>query len=169
MKKLLFMILCLFLLGTAAYAKENETETQVPAEDVDDNAFLLKIWDESGLEISYLRFDFYLDEDKEEQYVGLVCSSPNEGEDFYRCPYDVTDPESLENLRVEISYGISDLSPEDAIIQVMMGKPAEEHPLLTLDFIPECAHIYDLKLVSDEKDGWLLEPVDARQAAPGKK
>ena len=112
--------------------------------------------DESGLKISYLRFDIYIGEN----YTGLVCSSPNEGEDFYRFPGSVDSPEELKDLRVEMSYGISDLSPEDAILQVMTGNPAEEHQLLTLDFIPEYGRIYDMKLVSDGADGWLLVPAE---------
>ena len=110
----------------------------------------------SGLEISYLRFDFYLGED----YVGLICSCPNEGEDFYRVPYSAEDPEELEKLRIECSYGISDLSPEDAILQVMMGNPAEEHALLTLDFVPEAGQTYELNLVSDGENGWMLVPAE---------
>ena len=126
------------------------------AEEVDNNSFLLRIWDESGLTVSYLRFDTYVGE----SYTGLVCSSPNEGEDFYRLPYSVDSSEELEDLRVEVSYGISDLPSEDAILQVMMGNPAEEHKLLTLDFVPECGKVYDMKLVSDGEDGWLLVPVE---------
>ena len=124
MKKLLTWILCLCLLmGTAAFAEE----------EAGDDSFLLKIYDQSSLEISYLRFDFYVGE----QYMGYACSSPNEGEDFYRCPYSTDNPEELKDLRIEVAYGVSDLAPEDAILRVMMENPAEEHELLTLDFIPE--------------------------------
>ena len=126
------------------------------AEEVDSNSFLLRIWDESGLAISYLRFDTYAGEN----YTGLVCSSPNEGEDFYRFPYSVDSSEELKDLRIEMSYGVSDLPSEDAILQVMMGNPAEEHKLLTLDFVPECGKVYDMKLVSDGEGGWLLVPVE---------
>ena len=59
-------------------------------------------------------------------------------------------------------YGISDLSPEDAILQVMMGKPAEEHPLLTLDLIPEGGKVYDLVLSPDGETGWQLTPVEEK-------
>jgi len=147
MRKLLSVILAILcLLGAVASAEE----------EVGGNSFLLRIWDESGLTISYLRFDQYIGEN----YAGLVCSCPNEGEDFYRFPYETENPEELQNLRIEMSYGISDLSPEDAILQVMMGNPAEEHSMLTLDFIPECGKVYDLKLVSDGNDGWLLVPAE---------
>lgn len=149
MKKVLSVILCLLLLCcTAAYAEEEE-----PGED----SFLLKVWDRSGLEMSYLRFDLYVGE----EYRGLICSCPNEGEDFYRAPCSVGDAEELKDLRVVVSYGISDLSPEDAILQVMMGKPQEEHELLILDFVPEYGQTYELNLIPDGADGWLLVPTDA--------
>lgn len=122
-----------------------------------EDSFLLKIWDRSGLEISYLRFDLYAGE----EYRGLVCSCPNEGEDFYRAPCSVGDAEELKNLRLTVSYGVSDLAPEDAILQVMMGNPQEEHELLTLDFIPEYGKTYELELVSDGAGGWLLVPAEA--------
>lgn len=150
MKKLLAAIAILSLILCLAACMA------APAEEADSNSFLLRIRDESGLKISYLRFDIYAGEN----YTGLVCSSPNEGEDFYRFPGSVDSPEELKDLRIEMSYGISDLSPEDAILQVMTGNPAEEHQLLTLDFVPECGRIYDMKLVSDGADGWLLVPAD---------
>ena len=149
MKKWLSVILCLCLLACVPALAEDEDE-------VDGNSFLLKVWNQSGIEFSYLRFDFYLGED----YVGLICSCPNEGEDFYRVPYSAEDPEELEKLRIECSYGISDLSPEDAILQVMMGNPAEEHALLTLDFVPEAGQTYELNLVSDGEKGWMLVPAE---------
>ena len=154
MKKTLSMILCLCLLGCAGAGAEEP-------EEVGPDSILLRIWNESDLDISYLRFDMYFGEDN---YTGLICSCPNEGEDFYRFPYDAATPDELENLRVEISYGVSELAPEDAILQVMMGNPQEEHSLLTLDFIPECGKIYDLKLVEDEEEGWKLVPLEAETA-----
>ena len=51
MKKVLSVILCLLLLCcSAAYAEEEEAG---------EDSFLLKVWDRSGLEMSYLRFDLY--------------------------------------------------------------------------------------------------------------
>ncbi|MBO4470828.1 MAG: hypothetical protein J5841_03660 [Clostridia bacterium] len=136
MKKLLSWILCLcLLLGTAAYAEE----------EAEDDNFLLKIYDRSGLDISYLRFDFYVGN----QYRGYVCSSPDEGEDFYRCPYSTDNPEELKDLRIEVSYGVSDLSPEDAIIQVMMGKEMEEHKVTTLEQAFELGKEYAMSLIRD--------------------
>ena len=147
MKKILSLVICLCLIGCASAS----------AEEMDPGSFLLRIRDRSGLEISYLRFDLYIGED---QYAGLVCSTPDEGEDFYRFPYEAGSPEALKNLRIECSYGKSDLSPEDAILQVMMGNVQEEHALLTLDFVPEGGQIYDLSLVPDEKGGWMLIPYE---------
>ena len=148
MKRILSVVLCLCLLGcAAAYAEEEAGE----------DTFLLKVWNKSGLELSYLRFDLYVGE----EYRGLICSCPNEGEDFYRAPCSVGDAEELKDLRVVVSYGISDLSPEDAILQVMMGKPQEEHELLILDFVPEFGQTYELNLIPDGADGWLLVPTDA--------
>ena len=142
MKKLLSCILCLCLLWYAA----------VSAETVNDGSFLLKIRDESGLDITYLRFDFYAGG----EYRGYVCSTTDEGEDFYRCPYSTDHPEELKDLRIEVSYGKSDLDPEEAILKVMKGEPGEEHPLQTLDLIPECGKIYELRLIPDGQDGWQL-------------
>ena len=89
------------------------------------------------------------------QFADLKVDRPGEGEDKYKMRQ-----EELKNLRIEVSYGVSDLDPEDAILQVMTGNPAEEHQLLTLDYVPECGRIYDMKLVSDGADGWLLVPAD---------
>ena len=94
-------------------------------------------------------------------YAGLVCSRPNEGEDFFRFPFSLSSPEEPEDLRIECSYGVSDLAPEDAILQVMMGGTLEEHSLLTLDFTPERGKTYDLKLVSDGEETWKLVPSEA--------
>ena len=136
MKKLLTWILCLCLMtGTAAFAEE----------EAGGDSFLLKVHDQSGLEISYLRFDFYAGE----QYMGYVCSTPDEGEDFYRCPYSTDNPEELKNLRIEVSYGVSDLDPEDAILQVMMGKEMEEHKLGTLGQEFEPGKEYDIFLIGE--------------------
>ena len=58
----------------------------------------------------------------------------------------------MENLRIECSYGISDLSPEEAILQLMMGKPAEEYEVEGPDLKPEAGKIYDLSLVMMDGD-----------------
>ena len=138
MKKLLTWILCLclcLLTGIAALAEE----------EAGGDSFLLKVHDQSGLDISYLRFDFYAGE----QYMGYVCSSADEGEDFYRCPYSTDNPDRLKNLRSEVSDGVSDLDPEDAILQVMMGKEMEEHKLGTLGQEFEPGKEYDIFLIRE--------------------
>lgn len=141
MKKLLSCILCLCLLWCAATAEE-----------AGNDSFLLKIRNQTGPDMTYLRFDFYVGG----EYRGYVCSVPDEGEDFYRCPYTIEKPEELKDLRIEVSYGKSDLEPEDAILHVMKGEPGEEHALQTLDLIPECGKIYELELVWDGENGWQL-------------
>ena len=119
-----------------------------PAEEMEEGSFLFRIWNRSGVEISYLRCDFFVGN----EYKGLAASCPNEGEDFYRVPYTPETPEKLENLRIECCYGISDLSPEDAILQLMMGKPAEEHEVGGPDLKPEAGKVYDLNLVMMDGD-----------------
>ena len=147
MKKLLSVILCLCVLGCAVAC----------AEEAGEDTFLLKIWDKSGLEISYLRFDLYAGE----EYRGLVCSCPDEGEDFYRCPAAFETEEDREGVRIEVLYGISDLAPEDAILEVMKGNPAEEHALTVIDPLPEGGAEYSLDLVPDGAEGWQLVPAEA--------
>ena len=146
MKKILSMILCIcLLLGATATAEEG------PGED----SFLLRIWNESGLEISYLHFDFYTGD-------FLACttaSCPNEGEEFYRAEFSVT-PETAKDLRIWCAYGISDLAPEDAILEFMTGKPREEHPVEMPEITPENGKIYDLELVSDGEGILRLQPVE---------
>lgn len=146
MKKILSMILCACLLLCSTALGEGEA---------DENTFLLKVWDKSGVKISYLKFDFYAGD----RLAGRVLSCPNEGEDFYRVPYSPASPEDLEKLRIECSYAVSDLAPEDAILQAMAGNPAEEHPLMTLDLKPECGQEYPLDLVKDG-DSWAMIPAE---------
>ena len=136
-KRILLLVMVLFLLGSFAMAEEME-----------EGSFLFRVWNRSGVEISYLRCDFFIGH----EYRGLIASCPNEGEEFYRVPYTPDTPEELENLRIECSYGISDLSPEDAILQLMMGKPAEEYEVEGPDLKPEAGKIYDLSLVMMDGD-----------------
>ena len=120
----------------------------VQAEEMEEGSFLFRVWNRSGVEISYLRCDFFIGH----EYRGLIASCPNEGEDFYRVPYTPESPEELGNLRIECSYGISDLSPEEAILQLMMGKPAEEHEVEGPELQPEAGKVYDLSLVMMDGD-----------------
>ena len=150
MKKILSVILCVCLLGCAAAFAEEEDE-------LNEHSFLLKVRDRSGLEITYLRFDLYVGE----EYRGMVCSCPDEGEDFYRCPAVFETAEGREGVRIEVSYGVSDLAPEDAILEVMKGNPAEEHALTVIDPLPEGGAEYSLDLVPDGAEGWQLVPAEA--------
>ena len=152
MKKLLSVVLCLCLClpaGTAALAEETG-----------DGSFLIKVWDESGLNPTYLHFDFYVGD----EYRGCAVSCPDEGEDFYRGPYEPSSPEELETLRIECCYGISNLAPEDAVLQVMMGNPAEEHPVEMAELVPEPGQVYRLVLRSDGDAAW-LEPAEEEKPA----
>ena len=96
----------------------------------------------------YLRCDFFIGH----EYRGLIASCPNEGEDFYRVPYTPESLKELKDLRIECSYGVSDLSPEEAILQLMMGKPAEEHEVEGPELQPEAGKVYDLSLVMMDGD-----------------
>ena len=140
--KLLLFVFCLSLLSGIAALSEEEDEDFV----------LLTVRNHSDLEISYLRFDIY----RGDEPAGIVVSCPNEGEDFYRCPYTPESQEELDELRIEYAYGISGLSPEEAVLQVMMGNPAEEYPLpapeTTLRYGEPCS----LELVNGP-DGYMLK------------
>ena len=119
--------------------------------------FLLKVFDRSGIEkVSYLRADYFVGGERR----GYICSCPNEGEDFYRFPLGAAAQDELKDLRVEFSYGVSDLSPEDAVLEVMKGAAMEEHPLTTMDFVPEGGKTYRLDLEPDGADGWRLVPAE---------
>ena len=157
MKKILSLILCLCLAAGMWLAAAAE-------EQVGSNAFLLKIRDESGLEITYLRFDVYVKEGDSEYYAGFACSCPNEGEDFYRFEYEAADAEELKNLRIEVSSVKSELPPEEAILRAMSEQPENGQHLLTLDFVPEGGKVYDLKLVPGEGDTWILASADVPRA-----
>ena len=164
MKRVFIMSLCIFLLACIAFSfAENGsagtysaeiTDEMRTAETTGDDSILLKVWNLSGLEISYLRFDYYAGD----EYRSLTASCPDEGEDFYRSSYFPETPGELENLRIECSYGVSDLPPEDAIIQLMMGNPAEEHPVdmaETADLSLECGKAYHLILTGGSEEAAL--------------
>lgn len=159
MKKILSAILSVCLLaGTAAFAEE---ETAVPVvqvsddmlaeEETGDDSILLKIWDQSGLGITYLRFDLYVGD----EYRGLVASCPDEGEDFYRVPFEAA-PEELKDLRVRCAYGVSELAPEDAILELMKGNPAEEYEIEAPELVPESGKIYHLILAANGEEPLLV-------------
>ena len=152
MKKLLSVILCLCVLGCAVAC----------AEEAGEDTFLLKIWDKSGLEITYLRSAVLIPlvlrgTDLHNSLINsrVRCST------ISRAPCSAGDAEELKDLRVVVSCGKSDLAPEDAILEVMKGNPAEEQELLTLDFVPEYGKTYCLDLAADGDGGWKLVPAEA--------
>lgn len=115
--------------------------------------FFMKIYDNSGLEnVSYLRADVYQDD----KLKYFTCSCPDTGEDFYRFFFDTDTAEDPKKMRIEFSYGISDLPPEEAILSVMSGTPPEEHKLLTQDIAAEGGKTYCLSLEADDKNGFTL-------------
>ena len=145
MKKILSMMLCIcLLLGTAA-----------AEEAVSEDSFLLRIWNESGTEISYLHFDFYTGD----ILATTTASCPNEGEEFYRAECSMT-PEQLKDLRIRCAYGISALEPEEALMEFMKGNPGEEHPVAMPELKPENGRVYDLELVPDGEGGLKLQIVE---------
>lgn len=153
MKRVFFVLLVLLalyglLMGAVA-----------TADPVSADAFLLKIRNSTAIDISYLRFDLFFDEpDYADKPINSVFSAPKAGEDFYRCELIATHPEKMRFLRIELSYGVSELSPLDAVAQCWKGQPAEEHHLLTLDFTPRLGKEYDLRLVDDGEE-WVLEAI----------
>ena len=120
--------------------------------------FMLKVYDRTGLgNISYLRVDYSAGGDQ----LGYICSCPNEGEDFYRFPIETRDTNDLKNITMMLSYGVSDLTPEEAILRVMSGEPVEEHPLLMTDLEAESGKTYTMDLVPS---GWQLVPAEESPA-----
>lgn len=159
MKKILSAILSVCLLaGTAAFAEEETaapvvqiSDDMLAEEETGDDSILLKIWDQSGLEITYLRFDLYVGD----EYRGLVASCPDEGEDFYRVPFEAA-PEELKDLRVRCAYGVSELAPEDAILELMKGNPAKEYEIEAPELVPERGKIYHLILAANGEEPLLV-------------
>lgn len=147
MKKILSLLFCLCLLIGAAAAEE------APGE----NDILLRIWNRSEMAFSYLHFDFYTGD----FLAGTSASTPNEEEDFYRAPFSAEKPEDLQNLRITCAGGVSELDPEEALIEFMMGRPAEEHAVEMPELSFEGGKVYDLELVSDGEGGLRLEPLQA--------
>ena len=159
MKKILSVILFVFLFAVAAAFAEEETTVPVvrvsddmlAGEETGDDSILLKIWDQSGLDITYLRFDIYAGD----EYRGLIASCPDEGEDFYRVPFEAA-PEELKDLRIRCAYGVSELAPEDAILELMKGNPAEEYEIEAPELVPESGKIYHLILAANGEEPLLV-------------
>lgn len=119
--------------------------------------FFLKVYDHSGLEnVSYLRADVF----KDDKLQCFICSCPDAGEDFYRFFIDMDTVDDIKKMRIELSYGISDLPPEEAILKVLSGTPGEEHKLLTQDIAAEGGKTYCLSLEADGKNGYILVPAE---------
>ena len=116
--------------------------------------FFMKIFDKTGLEkISYLRADVYVGDERRD----LTYTYPKEGEDFYRFLFV---PEELTEMSIRFSYGVSDLAPEDAALEMLRGAPVEEHELLTLNFMPEGGKTYCLNLEANSEGGFALTPAE---------
>ena len=167
-RKIFSVLLCIcLLLCTVSFSEERDpdsfsteiTDEMREPETTEDDSILLKVWNLSYLNISYLRFDYYVGD----EYRSMTASCPNEGEDFYCSPYTPEDPEELKDLRIECSYGISDLSPEDAILQLMMGNPAEEFPVDLEDLSGccfECGKVYHFALAGGSEYAALIAITD---------
>ncbi|MBR6029672.1 MAG: hypothetical protein IKP40_11370 [Clostridia bacterium] len=170
MRKLFSLMLCLCLLtcavsladSEAAFSAEITDEMRIP-ETTGDGSILLKVWNLSELEPAYLRFDYFVGD----AYRGLTASCPDEGEDFCRSPFEPESPEELKNLRIECRYGLSELPPEEAILQLMMGHPAEEYPVDMADLADlalESGKVVHLALTGDgEHAALILIEDDAEQ------
>ena len=69
-------------------------------------------------------------------------------------------------MKIKCSYGISDLTPEDAIIQLMMGNPAEEHAVDLEDMaacVLECGKVYHLAFAGGSEYAALIVITDNEQ------
>jgi hypothetical protein len=94
--------------------------------------------------------------------LGYVLSCPNEGEDFCRCPVSIDQPDSAEGaepLRIILAMGVSEESPEDAILSAMMGKPAPEETCCEFTLEPVFGSFADYELTVDEAGGYVLTPI----------
>ncbi len=93
-----------------------------------------------------------------------MLSCPEEGEDFCRCPVYAdqmkdADGETAGPLRIVLSFGYSELKPEDAILSAMMGNPVTEEECCEIKLAPVFGAFADFELVPDETGGYILVPV----------
>ena len=156
MKKVLlvFLSLCLLLCGMA-FAEEAPVEDGDPAA----GECVIRLWNRNGKDCSYIRFSMW----QGEMMRGYVLSCPNEGEDFYRCPVSMDQPDAAEGtkpLRIELSMGFSEESPEDAIISAMMGNPAPEEFCCEMTADLAAGEFADYELVMDEAGGYILTQIN---------
>ena len=154
MKKvfLVFLSVCMLLCGMA-FAEEAPAENGEPAAD----ECVIRLWNRTGKDCSYFRFSMK----QGGRELGYVLSCPNEGEDFCRCPVSTDQLDSAEGaepLRITLAMGVSEESPEDAILSAMMGKPAPEETCC--EFTPELVFgaFADYELTLDEAGGYVLTP-----------
>lgn len=142
-----------------SFSTEITDEMRIP-ETTGDDSILFKVWNLSMLQdIAYLRFDFYVGD----EYRSMTASCPNEGEDFYRSPYTPETPEELKDLRIECHYAVSDLPPEEAIIRLMMGNPAEEYEVDLEDMASlglDCGKVYHLAFAGGSEYAALIVITD---------
>ena len=77
--------------------------------------------------------------------------------------------DSIRFSSIKCSYGSSDLTPEDAILQLMMGNPAEEHDVDPEDLatcILECGKVYHLAFAGGSEHAALIVITDNFAAIP---
>ena len=123
--------------------KAEQTELQ--------ESFVMKVWDQTSLGISYLRFDYFLGDEQQ----GYVLCCPDAGEDFYRFEvgkdglYSLESGKELKNFRTECFYCISESDPEEAILEAMMGKDMGEVWYQTLVLEPIFGEEYDYCFTDD--------------------
>lgn len=156
MKKVFLVFLSLCMLLCAAAAEEAPAEGGSPAAD----ECLIRLWDRSGVECAYIRFALW----QGDTQLGYVLSCPDEGEDFCRCPVYAdqvkdADGEAAGPLRIVLSFGYSELKPEDAILSAMMGNPVTEEECCEIKLAPVFGAFADFELVSDKDGGYTLVPV----------
>ena len=67
-------------------------------------------------------------------------------------------------MKGQCAVFLNGVAPEDAVLQVMMGNPAEEHPVEMAELVPEPGQVYRLVLRSDGDAAW-LEPAEEEEPA----
>ncbi len=132
MRKILLLLLCLCLLVGSAASEE----------DISPMSLQMKIWNQTDLGISYLRFVFY----NFTEPLGCLISCPDSDEGFYRCFFIANTWNEVFGLNVECFCGFSDLPPKEAALQAMNGILAEEYPVSTGGVSLICGNSYSLNL-----------------------
>ena len=150
MKKLLLIILtcCLLLTCCCAIAEDSEQES-----------FLMRIYNRSGIDCRYLRFDVIGDGELRTQ----IRCSPKEGEDFFR----VEIPSSIvwerimpEEIQIVGYFCYSDPEPGDAMLKAMMDEEADEQECLEMKLDPVVGMEADYELVSKGENVYELRVIE---------